>query len=338
MVLKEDIARIVRDDNINWERLRNASVLVTGATGLLGSLCVKTLLALPFPVRVYALVRDREKAEAQLGSRVHYVTGDVRKATQEEPAPEFIIHCASVTKSETMLKSPVDTMDISILGTRNMLELAHRCGTKSMVYLSSMEAYGVTEEQQNPVTEEKLGYVDLTAARSSYPEAKRAAECFCAAFYHQYGLPVKIARLSLTMGAGVPLSDNRVSMQFARSAIGGQDIVLHTAGQSQSNFCYTSDSVRGIFTILLNGKDGETYNVCNDKETRRICQIAALVAEQIAGGAIHVVYDIPEGNRFGYAPDAALKLSSQKLMALGWTPEVDLADAYGRLIRYIKGE
>lgn len=338
MVLDEDIAQIAADNNIDWKRLKNSTILVTGATGLIGSLCIRVLLSLDFPVRVFALVRDRKKAEAVFGDRIGYLTGDVRTQADYDVDPDYIIHCASVTKSKTMVDAPVDTLDISYTGTMSILRFAQKKNVKSLVYVSSMEAYGVTDETQNPVTEKELGYLDLTAARTSYSEGKRAAECLCSAFFHQYGLPVKIARLALTMGPGIPMSDNRVSMQFAKSAVYHTDIVLHTAGGSLSNFCYTSDCIRGLFTVLLKGASGEIYNICNDKETRSIREIAQLVAEKVADGSIKVLFDIPESNIFGYAPDAVLKLSSQKIMKLGWNPKVNLEDAYHRLVRYIKGE
>jgi len=338
MVLQEDIQTIIADQNIPWKVLQQAKVLVTGATGLIGSLCIRALQALPFPVQIYALVRDQERAAAMLGDEVRYIIGDIRTSVTDLEELDYVIHCASVTKSKQMVDTPADTLEIAIDGTRNILQLAQKCHAKGVVYVSSMEVYGVTELAQNPVTEEKLGYVDLTAARSSYSEGKRAAECLCSAYYHQYGLPVKVARLALTMGAGIPLSDNRVAMQFAKSAVHGEDIVLHTAGKSNSNFVYTSDCIRGIFTILLSGEAGQAYNVCNEAETRSIGEIAAMVADRIAGGKISVVYDIQEGNTFGYAPDVVLRLSAGKLKALGWTPHISLEDAYRRLIRYIQGE
>lgn len=338
MVLQEDIQTIIADQNIPWETLRQAKVLVTGATGLIGSLCIRAMQALPFPVQIHALVRDKERAAAMLGEDVRYIVGDIRASVSDLDELDYVIHCASITKSKQMVDTPADTLEIAIDGTRNILQLAQKCHAKGVVYVSSMEVYGVTAPEQNPVTEEKLGYVDLTAARSSYSEGKRAAECLCGAYYHQYSLPVKVARLALTMGAGIPLSDNRVAMQFAKSAVHEEDIVLHTAGKSNSNFVYTSDCIRGIFTILLSGEAGQAYNVCNEAETRSIGEIAALVADRIAGGRIKVVYDIPEGNAFGYAPDVVLRLSAEKLKALGWTPHISLEDAYRRLIRYIQGK
>lgn len=336
MILQDDIQQIIEDKNIAWNKLVNAKILVTGATGLIGSLCIRTLLALDIPLQIYAQVRDLQRGDSLFGNKVHYIVGDIRNPLDNELIVDFIIHCVSNTKSKMMIEAPVDTLDISINGTKNILNFANKCHIKSMVYLSSMEVYGITTESQNPVSEDKLGFIDLTSSRSSYSEGKRAAEILCMAYYHQYKLPVKIARLALTFGAGIPLSDDRVSMQFAKSVIEGTDIILHTEGKSLSNFCYTTDSIRGLFTILLNGANGQSYNICNDSETKSIKEIAELVAHNISGDSIDVVLDIPTDNCFGYAPDVLLRLTSKKLIKLGWNAKITLEKAYNRLIRYIR--
>ena len=160
-------------------------------------------------------------------------------------------------------------------------------------------------------------------------------ECMCAAYASEYGVDAKIVRLAQTFGAGIPITDNRVSMQFARSVVEGTDIVLHTEGKSVSNYCYLSDAISGILTVAAKGEKGEAYNVCNDAETRSIYEIAELVAEEVARGTIRVVKDIPKGANFGYAPDNTMKLCSEKIRRLGWKPKVRMADGYKRLIGYL---
>lgn len=338
-IVAQDIELVLNDNNIDWKALHNASVLITGATGLIGSLLVKVLLTYKdknnAPMRIHVMVRDSEKAERMLGNNVNYIVGDIRENMVVCDHVDYIIHCASVTASKYMITNPVETLLTSVKGTESILELAKGMGVKSIVYLSSMEVYGTTEETQNPITEEKMGYIDLHNPRSSYPEGKRVCECMCNAFYSEYGVPVKIARLAQTFGAGVPLSDNRVSMQFAKSALLKKDIVLHTAGRSVSNFCYTTDSLRGIFTILTKGESGQAYNVCNDVESRTISEIAQLVASQVTNGEIAVVFDISKGNQYGYASDTAMRLNSDKLKKIGWNPQISMYQAYNRLVDYL---
>lgn len=154
----------------------------------------------------------------------------------------------------------------------------------------------------------------------------------------EYGVKVKIARLAQTFGAGILPGENRVFAQFAKSVISGRDIVLHTRGLSEGNYCYTRDCVLGLFIILLCGENGEAYNVANPKSHTTIAEMAHMVADKISNGKIKVIYDIPKDNVFGYAEDTKMKLNSDKLQALGWTPEIGLEDAYKRMIEQMKIE
>lgn len=344
-IVKRDILSILMDDNIPWQSFNGASVLVTGATGLIGSLFVHTLLARekmhPTETIIYILLRDEQKGRRCFGEdykRLTPVLGDVRDPIYINGSIDYIVHCASVTTSKLMVTDPIGTISTSVDGTRNILTLAIAKHVKSVLYLSSMEVYGVTSEKQNPVTEEKLGFIDLTNARSSYPESKRLCELICHSYAQQFGLPVKIARLAQTFGPGVNLTDNRLAVQLARSVVSGADIVLHTEGRSVMNICYTTDTLRGIFTLLTKGENGEVYNICNDAETRTVYEIAKLVAEQVAEEKIRVTYDIPETNSYGFAPDSIMHLSSNKLRSLGWQPYIGLEEAYRRLVVYLQTE
>ena len=217
----------------------------------------------------------------------------------------------------------------------DILEVAKKNST-TVVYLSSMEQYGIPYEPSQIMTEDKIGIIDHLNVRSSYSESKRLCECLCVSYAKEYGVDVKIARLAQSFGAGIPFTDNRMPMQFAKAAANGTDIVLHTEGKSVSNFVYLTDAVTGILTILTKGAAGEAYNICNDKETRSVKEIAELVAEKVAGGKIRVIVEIPEGVEFGYAPDVKMYLNSEKIRNLGWYAKISMEEAYRRLVRYIR--
>lgn len=201
-----------------------------------------------------------------------------------------------------------------------------------------MEMYGTFNNSDTEITEDKIGYINPLKVRSNYPESKRLCENMCVAYMKEYGVKVKIARLAQTFGAGILPGENRVFAQFAKSVISGRDIVLHTRGLSEGNYCYTRDCVLGLFTILLCGENGEAYNVANPKSHTTIAEMAHMVADKISNGKIKVIYDIPKDNVFGYAEDTKMKLNSDKLQALGWTPEIGLEDAYKRMIEQMKIE
>jgi UDP-glucuronate decarboxylase len=325
------------------ELLVNCSILITGATGLLGSMIVKTLAQASFDLslnlHIIVMARNETKLKKMFeGCNVEILCGDICDAINVSNKLDYIIHCAAATTSREMITHPVENLLTSIEGTKNILELAKSKEIKSMVFVSSMEMYGTNAVKgSEKVTEDKLGTLDLTNPRASYPEGKRAAECFCFAYRTEYGIPVKVARLAQTFGAGVAKEENRVFAQFAKSAIQGADIVLHTDGSSEGNYCYLADAVYGILTILLKGRNGEAYNVANENLHMTIKQMAKIVAKDIADGKIGVSIDIPEDSaKLGYAPKTKLNISSEKLRALGWKPKYNMRDMYERMIEYWK--
>lgn len=342
-IQQEDL-ELAAASNLPWGDLDGASVLVTGATGLVGSQLVKTLLAANrihgIRCQVIAMVRSREKAERVFGNllereEMRLYFGDVTKPMDVKGRVDYVIHAASQTASKEFVTHPVETIDTSFIGTKNILEMAREKQCRSVVYVSSMEAYGNPGSMPRRAVEADLGHIDILNVRSCYSEGKRFCECLCACYSSEYAVNVKIARLSQTFGAGVSHTENRVFAQFAKSAMNGTDIVLHTKGQSYGNYCYTADAVVGLLTVLLKGENGQAYNVVCEAATMRIAEMAKMVASEIAGNKIRVVFDIPESALvYGYAPDVELRLSGQKLRELGWEPRIapDLPTMYRRMI------
>lgn len=336
-VLQEDLDYIANYD-LPYEELKGKSVLVTGATGLIGVSIIRSLLKIG-DIKIIALVRDLDKAKTiygqTTGTSLKLSVFDILDEISIDEQINYIFHCASVTTSRYMIDNPVETILTSVDGTKNILNLAIEKKCDSVVFVSSMEMYGSFDDERE-VTENEIGYIDPLKIRSNYPECKRLCENMCVAFLHEYGVQVKIARLAQTFGAGILPWENRVFAQFAKSVINKTNIVLHTKGLSEGNYCYTRDCVTGLFTILLKGENGEAYNVVNPNCHTTIAGMAEMVAKKIANNTIEVIYDIPESNIFGYANDVKMKLNSDKLQKIGWKPSVGLEDAYKRMIEDIK--
>lgn len=332
---------------IPFEELKDSSIFVTGATGLIGVSLVRALLCVnrvhQLNMRVFALVRNPEKARRIYGELLNrsgfsLVIGDITEKLIAPQKIDYIFHCASVTASKMMVTCPVETLLTSVEGTKNIMWLAKEQRCRSVVYISSMEMYGTFPEANNCVTETELGYLNPLAVRSNYPESKRLCENLCVAFYSEYQVPVKIARLSQTFGAGVLPEEKRVFAQFARSVMEGRDIVLHTKGLSDGNYCYIRDAVMGLLLILLRGENAEAYNVTNPKTHTTIVKMAEMVCRCFGGGKSKVVFDIPESNVYGYATDVKMKLNADKLKKLGWEPEIGLEEAYRRMIQSMSSQ
>lgn len=341
-VLIQDFKNISQSD-LPFDAFRNRSFVISGATGLIGSLLVRTLLYCDqmhdLNLKIYAVVRNVEKAKRIFGDGVpalEYIAADL--ATDEITAPEscdYIIHAAAVTTSKLMVSDPVGTIRTAIDGTEKLLKLAVEKQAKSFVYISSMEIYG-QPKTEGKTAEKDLGYIDIGNVRSCYPEGKRMCECLCNAYASQFGLNVKSARLAQTFGAGILPTENRVFAQFARSAMNGTDIVLHTTGESEGNYVYTADAIRAILMLLVKGTSGEAYNIANEQSHTTIREMAQLVADRIAGNEIQVVLDIPQDSAsLGYAPPVKMWLDASKMRELGWEPTVDMVQAYERMIEWM---
>lgn len=332
-IQQKDVEIFVRNFNQS-ELLANTRILITGATGLVGSTLVRCLLALNKGIEIFCPVRNISKAYSMFSEdcpNLHFVDSgliEYLNGISEQDAFQYVVHCASPTSGKYMIEHPVQTYLFAIDSTRAILEYGRKNDVKGIVYVSSLEYYGQNLDDII-ITEDMIGYIDNTDARSSYPLGKRAAEYLCAAYSKEYGVNVKIARLTQTFGAGVAADDNRVFAQFARSILSNTDIVLHTKGDSAKPYCYTTDCVSAILYILLKGNRGEAYNVANEETYISIREMAEFLCDNYNPNIKVVVEEHPE---MGYAPVMKLHLSTKKLESLGWKPQYDLKEMFDRLI------
>ena len=339
-LLEKDVSACVRE--LDLTPLAGRAVLITGATGLLGRLLVLTLLHAnrigDLNLRILAAVRDPAKASAmfehtKIVKGLHVVPHDLCKPLVLEDRADYVLHCAAPTQSRFFVEHPLETIAGIVDGTRHVLEYALQSRAVSVVYLSSLEIYG--EVVREDVAEKDYGYLDPLQARSSYPEAKRLAECLCFAYCKQHAVPVKIARLTQTFGAGVQHDDPRVFAEFARCVLEGRNIVLRTPGETRRAYCYTTDAVSALLTILLRGENGQAYNVANRTTYVSIRELAEAMAN--GQGGMRVVVE-PDQEERGYNPTLKINLRTDKLEALGWKPSVGMEEMIDRLLEGMRQE
>ena len=333
IILKLDIDKFKNSFELK-DNFFDSRFLITGATGLIGSSLVHCLLALDKEIRITCPVRSLEKAQLIYEDnykKIDFVECDLLQYLsnlKESDKFDYIIHCASPTAGKYMTEHPVETYMLAVDSTRAILEYARKSDLKGFVYISSLEYYGQILDDRI-ITEDMQGYVDNTDSRSSYPLGKRAAEFLCSAYANEFEIPAKIARLTQTFGAGISADDNRVFAQFARSVINGTDIVLHTTGESAKPYCYTTDCVSAILYILVKGQNGEAYNVANQNTYISIREMAEFLRDNFNP---HIDVRVEMHPEMGYAPVTRLRLSSEKLMALGWKPQMGLLEMYSNLL------
>lgn len=340
---REDLEKILSASPEVWEALAGKTVLITGGTGLVGQNIINALLYYGLksgkPIRVLALVRNLEKATAQFsrqladcGDSLKFLVGDVTQPLSLDAPIDYLIHGASQTASSAFVSNPVETIDIAITGTRQMLELA-RAQKAGFVYLSSMEAYG-SPQGDGLLTEDCGGSFDTMSVRSCYPESKRMCEALCAAYAAEYDVKAKVVRLAQTFGPGVSRSDVRVFADFARKALAGEDLVLLTKGDSCRMYLYTMDAAAAILTVLVKGEPGNCYNAANRDTYCSVMEMAHLVAQTLSGGKSQVrIPAAASEDAKKYPPTHKLRLDTTKLEGLGWKPVYGLREMYQRMVK-----
>lgn len=319
------------------EKLKNKSILITGANGLIGSYIVNFLQYLNneenFNIKILAMSRSKEKLEKRFGQNcgIKIVEQDLNESIKEEIQCDFIIHAASNAHPRAFSQDPVGTMKTNLFGTTNLLEVAVKNNAK-FLYISSGEIYGNNTDHY--FTENDLGTVDTKISRSCYPESKRAAETLCMAYNSQYGIDVNVARLCYVYGGTITDTNSRADAQFLRNAINGEDIVMKSEGLQRRTYCYVADAVSAILTILLRGKSPEVYNVANPNSVVSVKEYAQTLAD-VSG--VHLKFELPDMiEAKGYSKPADSILDSSKLQNLNWKAYYNIEQGLDRTFRIKK--
>lgn len=341
-VLEDDLKTILAED-LSWEKLKNKTVMITGASGMVGSYMLYVLLMLNdekhYGIKVDAVMRNVNKLPEEIRNRedVNVVVADVTKDIPDVGDIDYIIHAASPASPLIMQNQPVETIAANTIGTFKTLELAKEKNAEGYLFISSREIYGQPDEGQEFFYENTYGFVDQLNPRSCYSEGKKAAETMCVCFHEEYGLNTKIARLAHTYGPGMSIYDGRVQADFLKNVYHNEDIVLKSEGTAVRTYTYIADAIAGMYRILLDSED-IVYNIGNEAGKVSIRDLAEILVSIYPERGLKLVFDIPEGGTKGTAPYTLGILSSEKLRKLGWNPKYSVKDGFKRTLEYLELE
>lgn len=314
-ILEEEYKKIVDGLGDKRHLLKNKSILVTGANGLIGSYLSEFLMYCE--ANVYAMSRSMEKLKKRFEncSDINLIEQDLNEPIKTDYKYDYIIHTASNSHPLAFSQDPVGTMKANLFGTMNLLECAKKSNSK-FLYLSTGEIYG--NNIDHAFVENDLGIVDTKIARSCYPESKRAAETLCIAYNSQYNVNVNIARLCYVYGPTITDTNSRADAQFLRNALNGEDIVLKSKGAQRRTYCYVADTVCALLYILLYGENSEVYNISNPNSIVSVAEYAKTLADIVG---VNLKFELPpEIETKGYSKQADSIIDSTKLQNIGWKP------------------
>lgn len=340
---QSDVARVA--NAMPLERVAEKSIVISGATGLVGSFLVDAALEKNAnenaKLEIYALTRKPDAARRRFARyaespRLHFVQYDASQPFDGKSIPraDYVLHLASNTHPIQYATDPIGTVMTNVLGLRNLLEFACARNASRFAFASSNEIYGENRGDVELFTEDYCGYVDCNTTRAGYPESKRCGEALCNAYNSQRGLDFVIPRLTRSYGPTMLASDSKAISQFIKKGVARENIVLKSAGTQFYSYTYVADAVSGLLCALFSGASGEAYNIADEASDITLRELAATIAEY-AGK--EVVFEIPDAvESSGYSKATKARLDGAKLRALGWRPVYDVRTGVRRTIDILR--
>lgn len=339
-----DVRQVCNVD-LPWEKLRNKRVMLSGATGLLGSFFTDVIfeknIEEELNCTVYALGRNEKKAKERFSKYsenelFRFIQYDVKSPfTRDDLGTiEYILHLASNTHPIQYATDPIGTITTNVIGLQNMLEFAVKHNAVRFAFASSNEIYGENRGDVELFDESYCGYIDSNTMRAGYPESKRCGEALCQAYRAQKGLDIVIPRFTRSYGPTMLMSDTKAISQFIKNAVSGEDIVLKSTGLQYYSYTYMSDAVYGLLTVLLKGDNGEAYNIADEASDIMLKDLATIIASINNKSVVFEIPDVVEAT--GYSKATKARLDGSKLKALGWYPMYDINSGMHRTIEILK--
>jgi len=275
-VVYEDILQIVRNTNVNF--LSGKTVLITGASGLMGSYFAQVFMHLGLtgngPEKLF-LTSKSGKFQFDTGNFTEIIEGNLANGGLLSGLPnvDIIIHAAGYGQPGKFLENEFLTLELNTTVTLSLINKVKQGG--KFLFLSSSEVYSGLGEP--PFSETQIGTTNTDHQRSAYIEAKRTGEAITHVAYKRGKIGAKSVRLSLAYGPGTKIDDSRVLNSFIRQAILNKRIEMIDTGQSMRTYCYLTDAIEMCLEALGKGND-PIYNVGGVSRIR-IRELARLICE-----------------------------------------------------------
>jgi nucleoside-diphosphate-sugar epimerase len=288
-------------------------------------------------IKVIGLVRNIGKAEKRFvdyinNTNLTFIEQDVAAKINLDIKIDFIIHAASQASPRYYGTDPVGTLSANILGTNNLLNLAIENKVDSFLFFSSSEVYGSLNNDQMPVKENSYGYLNPLMVRSCYAESKRMGENMCISYLHQYKVKAKVVRPFHTYGPGMDLNDGRVFVDFVSDVLKRENIIIKSDGTAKRAYCYITDAVIAYFKVLLDGEDGEAYNVGNPYNEYSVSELANILTSLFEDRSLKLI--IKNEGHGSYLPSQVNRMvpDISKLNGLDWAPTVSVREGFYKTV------
>jgi len=339
----EDISEILQRIDDICDDFAGKNIVITGARGFLGRYFIEIFKRLnesrlDRPANVTAIDNfitagnyGNESIEDQ---NIRFIQHDVIQPLTIIEDVDFIIHAAGIASPQYYQRYPLETLQVAIDGTKNMLEIARQKNAK-FVFFSSSEIYGDPDPRNIPTKEDYRGNVSSLGPRACYDESKRVGETLCYIFGNYFGVKTNMIRPFNFYGPGMQEKDFRVLPNFASKIKAGEPLRVYGDGKQTRTYCYITDALTGLLRVILRGIPNEVYNVGNDDPEVSVIQLVKII-KKIKENVSYQIIDYPPNyptndpsrrcpdinkakNQLGFEP--IVKLEEGLRRFLSWTEE-----------------
>lgn len=304
-------------------------ILVTGGAGFLGSHLVERLLADGNEVTCL----DNFYTGSMSNLRGVLKDPNFRLVSQDVTLSisgtfDQIYNLACPASPIQYQRDPIKTLQTSVLGAINTLQVAHQNNAR-ILQASTSEIYG--DPDVHPQPEGYWGKVNPIGIRSCYDEGKRSAETLFFDYFRKYNTEIKVARIFNTYGPRMQKDDGRVVSNFIVQALKDEDITIYGDGKQTRSFCYVDDLITGLVNFMnLNAEVRGPMNLGNSNEFT-ILELAERVISLSNSNSRIVLRPLPEDDPKQRKPDLGLAIAE-----IGWEPIVELQEGLTRTINYFQ--
>ncbi len=339
--LQSDIVEIVNGLGKSVKEFSGKTIILTGGRGFLGRYFIevfnylsKNLLEKPIRLIVLdnLIASGREGLNIPVYENISFINHNVIEPFKFEGEVDFIIHAAGIASPFYYKKFPIETLEVSILGTKNMLTLAEQNKSR-FCFFSSSEIYGDPDPKKIPIKESYRGNVSCQGPRACYDESKRVGETLSDIYFNYKGLHTNTIRPFNIYGPGMQETDYRVLPNFASQIKRNLPLNIYGSGNQTRTFCYVTDAIIGFLLVILKGKGGEAYNIGNSGPEISIIDLAKILKEVSLKNVQYKITEYPSTYPED-EPNRRLPDISKALKDLSFKPQISLREGLKRFLNW----
>jgi UDP-glucuronate decarboxylase len=321
--------------------LSGKTVLLAGGRGFLGRHFIELFAllnerVLKRPCKVVALdnLRTSGAAGGERCDRPHlrFVKHDIVRPISWDEELHYVVHAAGIASPFYYRAYPLETLEVSTAGTRNLLELATKHRAR-FTFFSSSEIYGDPDPKHVPTPESYRGNVASRGPRACYDESKRVGETLAYVFHDKFGTATTTLRPFNVFGPGMQESDYRVLPNFASRIKAGEPLKIYGSGVQTRTFCYVTDALVGFMLAILRGIPGDVYNIGNPQPEVSMVDLVKRIEKILDRPVGYNVIEYPDS----YPADEPMRRCPdirKARLQLGYEPRVELEEGLRRFLSW----